>query len=89
MKYSHATCEDRGNNVSAHFPASGLVRLKSIIAPGGPLPISKSSWWAGVKDGRYPKSRKISSRVTVWKAEEINELLAAIERGEIWRASSS
>lgn len=66
----------------AHFPTTGLVRLKSIIAPGGPLPISKSSWWAGVKDGRYPKSRKISARVTAWRAEDILQLLEKIEQGE-------
>lgn len=82
MKYSHAGNEDRRNNVSVHFPTTGLVRLKSIIAPGGPLPISRSSWYAGVKDGRYPKSRKISARVTAWRAEDILQLLEKIEQGE-------
>ena len=82
MKYSHVKIEDRCSNVSVHFPTTGLVRLKSIIAPGGPLPISRSSWWAGVKDGRYPKSRKISARVTAWRAEDILQLLEKIEQGE-------
>lgn len=68
---------------AAQFPNTGLVRLKSIIAPGGPLPISKSSWWAGVRDGRYPKSRKISPRVTVWLAEDIRLLLAKIEQEDV------
>lgn len=68
------------------FPLTGYVRLKQIIGPHGPLPISRSSFLAGVKVGKFPKSHKISERVTVWKAEEINELMAAIERGEAWRA---
>lgn len=80
------TSNNRATTVSSianhKFPSTGLVRLKSIIAPGGPLPISKSSWWAGVKEGRYPKSRKISARVTAWRAEDILQLLEKIEQGE-------
>ncbi|MFC7291718.1 helix-turn-helix transcriptional regulator [Hirschia litorea] len=56
------------------FPQTGYVRLKQIIAPYGPIPVSKSTWWAGVKDGRFPKPRKLGSRVTVWKADEIRAL---------------
>lgn len=28
------------------LPETGLVRLKRILAPGGPIPISKSTWLA-------------------------------------------
>ena len=56
------------------FPQTGLVRLKQIIAPYGPIPVSKSTWWAGVKDGRFPKPYKLGSRVTVWRAEDIRAL---------------
>lgn len=63
------------------FPQSGLVRLKQILRPQGPLPISRSGFWAGVKSGRFPQPRKISPRVTVWRAEDIHALLAEIERG--------
>ena len=38
-----------------NFPTSGLVRLKEILAPRGPIPVSKSTWWLGVKTGRFPK----------------------------------
>jgi prophage regulatory protein len=63
------------------FPSTGYVRIKQILAPNGPLPISRSGFWQGVKEGRYPKSRKISARVTVWRAEDIHALLAEIEEG--------
>ncbi len=66
---------------SIGFPSSGFVRLKQILAPEGPLPISRSGFWAGVKVGRFPQPRKISPRVTVWRAEDIHALLATIEQG--------
>jgi hypothetical protein len=39
----------------SHLPSSGFVRLSAILAPRGPIPVSKSTWWAGVKDGRFPR----------------------------------
>lgn len=58
----------------SHFPETGFVRLASILAPAGPIPVSKSTWWAGVRTGRYPKPTKLGPRVTVWRAEEIRAL---------------
>ena len=57
------------------FPKTGFVRLSQILAPNGPLPVSKSTFWSGVKDGRFPKSYKLGPRTTVWKAEDIHALL--------------
>lgn len=54
---------------------TGLLRLRSILAPIGPIPVSKSTWWAGVKDGRFPKPIKLGPRITVWRAEDIQRLL--------------
>lgn len=63
-------------NISS-FPETGFVRLNQILTvfPGG-----KSSWWQGVKDGRYPQPRKIGPNITVWIAEELREIFGdAIE----------
>jgi len=38
------------------------------------IPISKSSWWKGVKNGQYPKPIKLSERTTVWLAEEVYKI---------------
>jgi predicted DNA-binding transcriptional regulator AlpA len=57
---------------------TGYVRLSDILAPAGPLPISKSTWWAGVKVGRYPAAVKLGPRITAWRIEDI---LALMERG--------
>lgn len=66
--------------MSIDFPLSGLVRLKQIIGPDGPLPISASTFWLGVKKGRFPKPIKLGPKITVWKAEDIRAL---IENG-VW-----
>jgi predicted DNA-binding transcriptional regulator AlpA len=60
------------------LPQTGLVRLSQIIAPRGPIPVCKSTWWAGVKSGRYPPPVKLGPRITAWRVEDIRAL---IERG--------
>jgi prophage regulatory protein len=57
-------------------PSDGFLRIKSIIKPLGPIPVSKSTWWAGVKSGRYPQPLKLGPRITVWRAEEIGALVS-------------
>ena len=60
------------------LPNTGFLRLSSILAPRGPIPVSKSTWWAGIKDGRFPKPVKLGARITVWRVDDIRSL---IERG--------
>ncbi len=60
------------------FPKTGFVRIKQIIAPWGPIPVSKSTWWQGVKDGRFPKSIKLGG-VTVWRAEDVRALYEGVD----------
>jgi len=62
------------------LPMTGYLRLSQII--GNPkqgipsiLPISKSNWWAGVKEGRYPRPVKLSIRCTAWRVEDIRALI--------------
>ena len=59
---------------NSNFPQTGLVRLAQILAPAGPIPVSKSTWWQGVKDGRFPKPQKLGPRTTVWRVEDIRAL---------------
>lgn len=65
------------------LPETGFVRLSTIIGdpkadpPIPPIiPVSKSTWWAGVKAGRYPRSVKLGPKITVWRVEDIRELIA-------------
>ena len=58
----------------SNFPKTGFVRLSQILAPKGPIPVSKSTWWLGVKEGRFPPSQKLGPRTTVWKASDIRAM---------------
>lgn len=54
------------------LPETGYLRIKQILQF---IPVSKSTWWAGVKDGRFPAGIKLSPKVTVWRAEDIRALI--------------
>jgi len=60
------------------FPQSGLIRIKHILHPNGPISVSKSTWWNGVKSGRFPQPIKLGPKTTVWRAKDI---LALIDNG--------
>lgn len=55
--------------------SDGFVRIKNIIAPHGPIPASKSTWWAGVRTGRFPKPVRLGPRVTAWRVQDIRNLI--------------
>jgi prophage regulatory protein len=57
------------------FPDTGFVRLATILAPNGPIPVSKSTWWAGVASGRYPKPVKLGPRITAWRVRDLVRLM--------------
>jgi predicted DNA-binding transcriptional regulator AlpA len=57
------------------FPAHGFVRLPAIIGPRGLLPVSRSTWWAGVRSGGFPKGVKLGPNITAWRAEDIRSLI--------------
>ena len=51
---------------------AALLRLPQVL---NLIPVSRSAWWAGCKNGRYPKPVKIGPRTTAWRAEDIKALL--------------
>jgi prophage regulatory protein len=61
------------------LPKVGFVRLKSILAPQGPIPVGRSTWWAGVRTGRFPKPVKLGPRTTAWRVEDIRVLIHMAE----------
>ncbi len=64
------------------LPDTGYLRLPQILGdpkadPPVPaiIPVSKSTWWAGVKTGRFPKPVKLGPRTTAWRVEDIRALI--------------
>jgi predicted DNA-binding transcriptional regulator AlpA len=52
-----------------------LLRLPQVLQL---IPVSKSTWWAGVKSGRFPQSYKLGPKTTVWRAEDIQGFLSSL-----------
>ncbi len=51
---------------------SRYLRLPEVLEI---FPVSKSTWWAGVREGRFPRPVKLSARCSAWAAEDIHALL--------------
>lgn len=75
---SNGSVEFADSGHGAGLPETGLLRLASILAPKGPIPVGKSTWWDGVKSGRFPRPVKLGPRVTAWRVEDIRAL---VDRG--------
>jgi predicted DNA-binding transcriptional regulator AlpA len=54
---------------------AGLLRLPQVLKL---IPISKSSWYAGIKTGRFPAPVKLGPRTAVWRTDDIMGLVARI-----------
>lgn len=56
-----------------NLPETGLLRVNQILRF---IPISRSSWWSGVKTGRFPKPVKyLGKRTTAWRVADIRRLI--------------
>jgi predicted DNA-binding transcriptional regulator AlpA len=68
-------CPSASSAFLPQLPQLGFVRLPQVLAPRGPIPVSKSTWWAGVKSGRFPAPVKIGG-VTAWRVDDIHALIS-------------
>jgi len=61
------------------LPPTGYLRLRQVLAL---IPVSKTTWWDGVRTGRYPRPVKLSPRTTAWSVEDIRELIERLASGQ-------
>jgi prophage regulatory protein len=71
------------SNQHNQLPEIGFVRLNQIIGDkkSGILPIipvCRTAWLMGVKNGIYPKPIKIGSHSVAWRVEDIRALVEAL-----------
>lgn len=52
-----------------------LWRLPTVLRH---VPVSRSGWWAGVRDGRYPQPVRLSARCVAWRASDIRDLIDSL-----------
>ncbi|WP_082439778.1 AlpA family phage regulatory protein [Massilia sp. WG5] len=56
-----------------------LLRIWDIASTkdkSGQLPVSPSTVWRWVREGRFPKPFKLSNSVTVWDASMVEEFIS-------------
>jgi prophage regulatory protein len=65
------------------IPETGFLRLKQIL--GDPaknipalIPVSRTTWFRGIKSGRYPRPCAIGARAVAWRADDIRKLISEV-----------
>ena len=52
-----------------------LLRLNQVLAR---VPISRATWYAGIRDGRFPPPVKLGARISAWREGDV---LVLLDRG--------
>ncbi|MCH2547805.1 MAG: AlpA family phage regulatory protein [Alphaproteobacteria bacterium] len=60
-----------------NLPQTGFLRLKQVLTY---IPVSRSTWWAGCRAGRFPAPVKLGARTTSWRAEDIRALIEELSK---------
>ena len=58
----------------SHLPTTGYLRLRQVLEI---FPVSRSAWYRGIKEGRYPAPIKLGKRTAAWSVESIAALCVA------------
>lgn len=73
-------------SVIGGLPAEGYVRIWDIIgrradegssATPGLVPVSRATWYSGVRSGRFPRPIKLGG-IAMWRVEDIRALVAEL-----------
>ena len=56
---------------------AGFLRLKGVQTK---IPVSRATWYAGIKAGKSPKPIRLSEGVSVWRVADIEALCRQIEQ---------
>ncbi|TPW26001.1 helix-turn-helix transcriptional regulator [Pararhizobium mangrovi] len=62
-----------------HLPETGFVRLETVLAY---IPVSRSTIFSWIQQGRFPQQVKLGPRTSAWRAEDIRALIDQIEEGQ-------
>lgn len=54
------------------LPAEGFVRLNVVLRV---IPVSRSSWFAGIAAGKYPQPVRLGPRTSAYRVEDIRRLI--------------
>jgi hypothetical protein len=57
----------------------GYYRLNAIIGPRGILPISRSTWYNWIQQGKAPLPVSLGPRIAAWRKSDVRKLLHALD----------
>ncbi len=77
-KLTSSDINKAGTNAVADINTT-LLRLPQVLEI---IPVSKSTWWKGCKEGRYPQPVHPSPRTTAWRKCDIDALVAQFAAGK-------
>ena len=52
-----------------------LLKLKEVLKI---VPVSKTTWYLGVKEGRYPQPVKIGLKAVAWRKQDIDDYINSL-----------
>ncbi|MDL2259515.1 AlpA family phage regulatory protein [Deltaproteobacteria bacterium OttesenSCG-928-K17] len=60
------------------LPQEGFVRLPQVLHVLG---IGKTTFWEGIKTGRFPAPVKLGPRTAAWRVDDIRNLISRLSEG--------
>lgn len=67
------------NNAPVSLPEVGFLRLSDVLKI---IPVAKTAWYQGVKEGRFPAPVKLTKRASGYRVGDIRALIDRLDAGE-------
>lgn len=65
------------DRTTAPLPEIGFIRLPQVLHILG---VSKTAFYAGIKNGSYPAPKRLTARTAVWSVSEIRNFVERVEQ---------
>ncbi|MFO8058444.1 MAG: AlpA family phage regulatory protein [bacterium] len=53
--------------------SENLLRLREVLQR---FPVSRSTWYSGISEGRYPPPVRLGKRAVAWRESDIERLIS-------------
>ena len=64
--------------VTAGIPEIGFLRVSDAVGKGKPIPVSRSTYYEGVKSGRFPAPVRISEKCSALRVEDVRRFIRTV-----------
>ena len=71
------TSRSGASNQVINLEQAGFLRIDDVLSV---FPVSRASWYAGIKAGKYPKSEPLGPRARGWRKSDIKNLIDGIAK---------